>query len=256
MQRFTDKVALITGAASGIGQATALAAAQEGAAIILLDIQTEALETTTRKIAEAGGRCLPLLTDVTNHEAVRQAVQQGAAHFGGIDFLCCSAGLQTYGTVESTTEADWDRAMDVNLKHMFLVGKYVIPEMKKRGGGSVVNISSVQGINCQSNVLAYATSKGAAIALSRAMAMDHASDKIRVNCLCPGSIDTPLLRYGAGQHGEVEAVLRDWGSQHPIGRIGQAEEVAQTVLFLWSQAAGFITAQPIVVDGGLISGIL
>ncbi len=158
--------------------------------------------------------------------------------------------------METTDESLWDRTLDVNLKGMFLTAKFAIPEIKKQGGGAVVNISSVQGLVCQRNVAAYATSKGGAIALTRAMAMDYARDNIRVNCICPGSIDTPLLRYGAGQHGPLEEVLKEWGKMHPIGRIGKAEEIAKTVLFLWSDDAGFLLAQPIVVDGGLISGIL
>ena len=131
----------------------------------------------------------------------------------------------------------------------------MVPEIRKQGGGAIVNISSVQGLQCQKNVAAYAASKGGAIALSRAMAMDYAHENIRVNCICPGSVDTPMLRYGAAQHGPLEEVLKEWGYNHPIQRIGKAEEIAQTALFLMSEGAGFMLGYPVVVDGGLISGI-
>lgn len=253
---YQHKTAIIAGAGSGIGRATALAAARAGAQVIVSDIQEEHARQTVDAIRQAGGTAEAVVADLTHVQEAQHLAEAAVASFGRIDYLCYSAGLQTYGTVESTDEALWDQTLAVNLKGMYLVAKYVVPEIRKQGGGAIVNISSVQGIRCQRNVVAYATSKGGAIALTRAMAMDLAPDNIRVNCICPGSIDTPLLRFGARQHGEEEAVLKEWGRSHPIGRIGTAEEIAQTVLFLWSEQAGFLTAQPIVVDGGLSSGIL
>lgn len=254
--QFQNKTAIIVGGGSGIGAATAIAAGKEGASVVVADISEENTNAVVQRIRNSGGQAIPVLIDATKIEDARRLTEVAIESFGRIDYLCYSAGLQTYGTVESTDEATWDKTLDVNLKGMFLVAKYVMPEIKKQGKGAVVNISSVQGLQCQRNVAAYATSKGGAIALTRAMAMDYAADNIRVNCICPGSIDTPLLRYGAAQHGPLDEVLDEWGKNHPIGRIGLPEEIAQTVLFLWSDAAGFILAQPIVVDGGLISGIL
>lgn len=254
--RFSNKTALVIGGGSGIGQATALAAAAEGAAVVVADIDATKAQSTAGRIVQSGGSATPVTADVTQIEDARRIIRMAVSTYGGIHYLCYSAGLQTYGTVESTDEALWDRTLDVNLKGIYLAAKFAIPEIRRQGGGAVVNISSVQGLQCQRNVAAYATSKGGAIALTRAMAMDYARDNIRINCICPGSIDTPLLRYGAGQHGEEEQVLQEWGDQHPIGRIGTAEEIAQTVLFLWSDAAGFLLGQPVIVDGGLSSRIL
>jgi len=254
--RFTSQTAVVTGGGSGIGRATALAFAAEGGRVAVADIDGEKARETAAAIEARGGRALAVTADLTRGEDAARLTEAAVGAFGGIRYLCHSVGLQTYGTVETTDEATWDRTLAVNLKSMFLVAKYCVPAIRRQGGGAIVNISSVQGLRCQANVSAYAASKGGAIALTRSMALDYAPDNIRVNCICPGSIDTPLLRYGAAAHGEVEAVLQEWGRQHPIGRIGTAEEVAQTVLFLFSDAAGFMLGQPIVVDGGLISRIL
>ena len=146
--------------------------------------------------------------------------------------------------------------MDVNLKSMFILSKLILPVIKSNGGGSIVNISSIQGERCQKNVLAYATSKGAVIAMTRAMGIDHAKEGVSVNCICPGSVDTPMLRYGAEQHGDTELVLDEWAGHHPIGRIGTPEEIAKTTMFLWSPDSNFIVGQAIIADGGLGSVIL
>lgn len=254
--RFQDKAAVVAGGGSGIGQATAFALAEEGARVIIADINERTAAQTRDQIIRSGGKCEVVIGDASQIEAAERIAKAAVDAFGGIHYLCNSAGLQTYGTVESTDEATWDLTMNVNLKSIYLVSKFCIPEIRKQGGGAVVNISSVQGLRCQSNVSAYAASKGAVIAMTRSMALDYAQENIRVNCICPGSIDTPLLRYGAAQHGKMEEVLKKWGASHPIGRIGTAEEIAQVVLFLFSDAAGFIVGQPIVADGGLISGIL
>lgn len=253
--RFKNKTAIITGGGSGIGKAVAIEAASEGANVVIADINKAGAEETAMIIQENKGDCLVIPIDLKDHKQIRDLCSKTVDAYGSIDLLCYSAGIQTYGTVVSANEKMWDDTMDVNLKGMYLTAKYCIPEMIKREGGSIVNISSVQGFACQKNVAAYAASKGGAIALTRAMALDHASDNIRVNCICPGSIDTPMLRYGASKHGNTKEVIKEWGDNHPIGRVGKPEEVAKTVMFLWSEDSGFITAQPIVVDGGLISGI-
>lgn len=249
------KVAIVTGGASGIGEAIAMEAAKAGAIVVIADINEAAGQKTIEHIEQTGSQGHFIKTDVTQAKAIRE-LKVSASQLGPIQYLANSAGLQTYGTVDTTSEELWDRTMDVNLKSMFLVSAQIVPEIRKNGGGGIVNISSIQGLRCQKNVLAYATSKGAVIAMTRSMGLDYAAEGIYVNCICPGSIDTPLLRYGASQHGPVEEVLQEWGNHHPIGRIGSATEIAQTAIFLWSPNSNFIVGQAIVADGGLGSIIL
>ncbi|MEM7370417.1 MAG: SDR family oxidoreductase [Bacteroidota bacterium] len=248
-------VAIITGGASGIGRAIALESAKCGATAILADTNEELGQATEAHIRNLGGKALFIKTDVTQSDEIAHMVAK-ARKQGPVKYLANSAGLQTYGTVDTTSEANWDLTLDINLKSMFLVSKQVIPEIRQHGGGGVVHISSIQGLRCQKNVLAYATSKGAVIAMTRSMGLDHAQEGISVNCICPGSVDTPLLRYGAGAHGPVEEVLTAWAKHHPIGRIGTAEEIAKTAMYLWNPESNFMVGQAIVVDGGLGSIIL
>lgn len=252
----SGKVAIITGGASGIGRAIALEAAQHGAHVVIADINGKLGEETVKLIDQlpGGGKALFVNMDVTNMDEISHLVDK-ARQFGNINYLANSAGLQTYGTAESTSEESWDKTMDVNIKSAFLVTKEVIPEIRMNGGGGIVHISSIQGLKCQKNVLAYATSKGAVIAMTRSMGIDHASEGIFVNCICPGSVDTPMLRYGAARHGKVNEVMKEWGNKHPIGRIGTPEEIAKTALFLWGPDSNFIVGQAIVADGGLGSVI-
>ncbi len=250
-----NKVAIVAGGASGIGQSIAIEAASKGAKVVIVDIDEDGGQRTLESIKSNGSEGVFINTDVTNVESIEKMVL-AAKTLGPINYLACSAGSQSYGDVETTTEEAWDQCMDVNLKSMFLLSKQILPEIKDNGGGGIVNISSVQGLRCQKNVLAYATSKGAVIAMTRAMGLDHAKEGISVNCICPGSVDTPMLRYGAGQHGEVSDVLTEWAGHHPIGRIGTPQEIAKTTMFLWSPDSNFIVGQAIVADGGLGSVIL
>lgn len=250
-----NTVAIITGGASGIGKAIAIEAAKHGATAVLADINEAAGTSTESEINNQGGKAVFVKTDVTKTEEIAQMLTI-VRELGSLKYLANSAGLQTYGTVDTTTEDSWDLTMDINLKSMFLVSKAVIPEIRENGGGGVVHISSIQGLRCQKNVLAYATSKGAVIAMTRSMGLDHAGEGISVNCICPGSVDTPLLRFGAGEHGPVEEVLKEWGTQHPIGRIGQPDEIAKACMYLWSPDSNFMVGQAMVVDGGLGSIIL
>ena len=249
------KVAIITGGASGIGRAIAIEAAANGARVVIVDVNESLGKETAEMIIENGGMALFSNTDVTNVDSIKAMIEV-SKELGPIKYLANSAGLQTYGTVESTSEETWDATMDVNLKSMFLVCQQVLPLIRDSGGGGIVNLSSIQGMRCQKNVLAYSTSKGAAIAFSRSMGVDHASEGISVNCICPGSIDTPMLRYGAGQHGDEKEVIEEWGSRHPIGRIGSPTEIARSVMFLWGPDSNFVVGQPLVVDGGLGSILL
>ena len=258
--RFENKVAVVSGAATGIGRAAAVQLGAEGAAVLLVDINADDAGETLRRIESAGGRAVFAKTDATRAEQVAAAIQMGVEAFGGIDYLVHSVGIQTYGTAISTDESVWDKTLNINLKSGYMMAHHTLPEIKKRGGGAVVNVASVQGFNSsQNNVAAYATSKAATIAFTRTMALDHALDGIRANVILPGSIDTPLLRAGAAEwadNGDVDAVIRSWGELHPIGRVGQPEEVAEVICFLLSDAASFVTGATITVDGGLTTRLI
>ena len=251
--RFEGKVALVTGAATGIGGATALAFGAEGASVVLSDVNSRALNERLHEIQSAGGQGIAVVADVSKSADAQRTVSEAVAAFGGIDYLVASAGIQTYGTAVDTDEDTWDRTLAVNAKGVYLAAKYCIPEMVKRGGGAIVNVASVQGLFSQPNVAAYAASKGAVIAMTRTMAIDHAGDNIRANSICPGSIETPLLRYAAEQMQpeDPDGAIKEWGGLHVLGRVGQPEEMAQVALFLCSDGASFITGAAIVADGGL-----
>ncbi len=251
--RFQGKVAVVTGAATGIGGATAVAFGQEGADVVLTDVNAAALDERLGEIEAAGGTGIALVADVTKAEDTKRAVSEAAAAFGGVDYLVASAGIQTYGTVVDTDEDTWERTLAVNAKGVYLAAKYCIPEMVKRGGGAIVTVASVQGLFSQPNVAAYAASKGAVIAMTRTMAIDHAGDNIRANSLCPGSVDTPMLRASAKLFSpdEPESALEEWGGLHTLGRIAKPEEMAKVALFLCSDDASFVTGAAIVADGGL-----
>jgi NAD(P)-dependent dehydrogenase (short-subunit alcohol dehydrogenase family) len=248
------KVALVTGASSGIGRATALLFSKEGAAIALVDLDPAHGRTVAATIEKNGGRAVFVAADVSRAGDCQRAVETAILEFGRIDILFNGAGVIRRATVIETSEEDWDRVMAVNVKSVFLLSKYAIPAMVRSGGGVVINISSGWGLVGGKKAAAYCASKGAVIQLTRAMAIDHAAEHIRVNAICPGDTDTQMLRSEAAQLGEpVELFLKE-GAERPLGRIGRPEEIAQAALFLATDASSFVTGTYLAVDGGGTAG--
>ena len=244
------KVAVITGAASGIGRAASLLFAREGAAVALVDLNDTAGGEIAREIRTAGGRAFFECADVTSAADCRHVVERTRAEFAALDILFNNAGIIRRASVLDLSEADWDRVMAVNVKSIFLLSKLAIPLMVESGGGSIINTASGWGIAAGPRAAAYCASKGAVVLLTKAMALDHGSQKIRVNCVCPGDTDTPMLRSEAEQLGERPDEFLVKAARRPLGRVGRPEEIAEAVLYLASDASAFVTGTALVVDGG------
>ena len=260
---FAGKVAVVTGGSTGMGRATVERFVRGGADVFYCTHDPDSLAVAEAELADLGpGRAVGRLGDVAKAADMAALMREAAEAAGGIDMLANCAGVQRYGTVIDTDEAVWDQVMAVNLKGCFLASKYAAPEMIKRGGGAIIHLSSVQGLACQTNVAAYVTSKGGVNALTRSMALDLAPHRIRVNAVCPGSVDTPMLRASADLFkGDktVDDTVLEWGLSHPLGRgrgrVCTADEVAEVIVFLLSDRAAFMTGDRILVDGGLLAGI-
>jgi NAD(P)-dependent dehydrogenase (short-subunit alcohol dehydrogenase family) len=248
------KTALITGGAGGIGRATALLFASEGAAVGIVDLNQERGQEVAREISMSGGRAIFERADVTSPAECRRVVARTAHEFGGIHVLFNNAGITRRASAVEISEEDWDTVMAVNVKSIFLMSREVIPIMAKGKGGSIINTASGWGLAGGPRAVAYCASKGAVVLLTKAMAIDHGRQKIRVNCICPGDTDTAMLRGEAWQLGAAEDQFLAESAARPLGRVGRPEEIARAALYLASDAASFVTGAALVVDGGGLAG--
>lgn len=252
------KVVVVTGAAAGIGLAVVERFAGDGDTVVALDRDGEALTALQARADDAGWTVVPMPLNVAADDAVEQVATELAERFESIDVLVCAAGIQRYGTVEETSADLFDEVIGVNLRGVFSVCHWLMPLLRADGGGSVVVVSSNQAYASQTGVAAYAATKGALLSLVKAMAVDHARDGVRVNAVCPGSVDTPMLRWAAERFGDGRPagdVVDEWGQTHPIGRVAQPSEVADAVSYLAGPQASFITGTDLLVDGGVLAAL-
>jgi NAD(P)-dependent dehydrogenase (short-subunit alcohol dehydrogenase family) len=246
--RFTGKVAFVTGGANGIGRAAALAFAREGASVVVADVSEQNNQETARMIEALGGHALAVTCDVSRNEDVQRALNAAIDAFGRLDFAFNNAGIENRVTpAADVTEEEWDRIIDINLRGVFLCMKHEIPLMLEQGAGAIVNTSSGAGIKGFKGGAAYVASKHGVVGLTKSAALDYAQSNIRINAVCPGMIDTPMMeRFSGGTAEGRQGVI----SQEPVGRMGSPDEIAATVVWLCSDAASFVVGSAIVVDGG------
>lgn len=243
--KLKGKVALVTGFGSGLGQAIARLYAREGAAVVGTSITEAKGNETLEMIRKEGGRALFKAGDVSKTTQMKVVVEEAVRNFGGLDIVVNSAGIRSNGSITEVSEEDWDRTINTNLKGIFVVSRLAIPEMVKRGGGVIINVAARSGIAGQPGRAAYCASKGGAITLTEAMAMDHAKQKIRVNCICPGPTRTPMVDTSTPER------LARYATRVPMGRIGEPEDIAYAALYLASDEGSHVTAAILPVDGGM-----
>jgi NAD(P)-dependent dehydrogenase (short-subunit alcohol dehydrogenase family) len=252
--RLEGKVVAVTGAGSGIGRAMALLFAREGARILAADINGGAAEETASQITAAGGACTSLAVDVVQPEQVQHMIERAVSLYGRIDVLCNNAGIGSTTDVVACEPDEWDRVMTVNVKSVFLGCKYAVPHMITQGGGVIINTASVAGMVGIVKRAAYCASKGAVIALTRQVAIEYVEQNIRVNCLCPGTVDSPWVERLLAQADDRVAARQALEARQPMGRLGTPEEVAAAALYLASDDAAFVTGTGLVIDGGWTAG--
>jgi len=251
-ERLKNRVAIITGAGSGIGEASAVAFADEGARVVAVDVR-DAGAAVVDRIRGAGGEALFVAADVSRADDVRRLVAATLERYGRIDVLFNNAAITLVKYVDQTTEDEWDRIMAVNVKSIYLTCHEVVPIMRRQGGGVILNTGSITGLTGQVGTPAYAASKGAVVNLTRALAVDHAHEGIRVNCICPGVTDTPLLQQHFRSLPNPEAARREREARNPIGRLIRPEEVAAAAVFLASDESSAMTGAALLVDGGILA---
>ena len=248
--RLEGRVAIVTGAGSGIGEATALTFAKEGARVAVADVVDRAGNDTVEQIRATGGNAIFVHTDVTSASDVQGMVRATTDNFGRLDVLFNNAGIAMRFAVADLPEDDWDRCIDINLKGVYLGSKYAIPAMIANGGGSIINTASIYGIVGGLNRAAYVASKGGIVNLTRGMALDYANRNIRVNCICPGFTDTPIIKSIVEDPTKYKALV----DQHPMGRLATPLDIAYGALYLASDESAFVTGIALPIDGGYTAG--
>ena len=253
MGKLEGKVAVVTGAASGLGRASALRFAKEGAALVAADLNSQGAELVVAEIAAAGGRAVFQRSDVTSESDVKALIERAVREYGRLDITYNNAGvIGAMGSIDSTTEADWDKTFAILTKAVFFGIKHSVQPMRKAGGGSIISTASIAGMSGSFRLHAYSAAKAAVINLTRTAALELGKDKIRVNCICPGIISTPLVHGGIP--GGKEAIDPLIGKAQAIQRAGEAEDIANMALFLASDEASWVTGAAMVVDGGFTAG--
>lgn len=251
MQRLSGKVAFITGGGTGIGRACALLFAREGAKVTIAARRKEKLDAVAKEISAAGEEALALECDVTDKKAVESALRKAEERFGRLNVVVNNAGAVHVGTAEETSDEDWNRTISTNLTGTFYVSRAALPALRRAGGGSIVNVASYLGLVALKQRAAYCAAKGGVALLTKAMALDHAHENIRVNCICPAIVETELSKVAIARAPDPEAYRKARESQIPLGRMGRPEDIAHLALFLASDESSWITGTAFPIDGGL-----